>query len=79
MKRWVQEYGEGGIGMLATKSGTDAGRIRRILKGEYKFITLTIADILLTAMNMEHLLEDKVKVVPNPYRTVNVERDGSGT
>lgn len=56
-----------GNGLLAELSGIDVRRVWSIMSCEYTYISLRIADQLLTAAGIEHALRDgTVQVIPSP-------------
>jgi hypothetical protein len=73
----VREYGRRGkfasvravIGpeeWLSQETGIHDRRIRGLIRGEYKFVPLTQADAVLTALDKQDLLKDILHVIPNP-------------
>jgi len=52
---------------LSSRSGIAKRKINAIQAEQYRFTGLGVADQLLVAMNLEHLLDDgTIHVVPNP-------------
>jgi hypothetical protein len=56
-----------GIAYLAEWSGISKGYINRVLRCANAFTNLRMADRLLTAAGMAHLLDDEIEVFPNPW------------
>ena len=56
----------GPVGALAAESGLHIRRVGGICNGEFPFVPLSQADLLLLAANMQHLLVTEIQVVPNP-------------
>lgn len=61
---------QSGLAILATRAEVSQRQIWAIRNGERKFVTLAIADRLLTAIDQNQAFHDgRIKIVPNPMWT----------
>jgi hypothetical protein len=71
---WHDEHGSpilAGSGWLAHATGLNERSVRRILQSDQQWVTLTLADKLLTAAGLNQALRDgRCRVVPNPLLTL---------
>ena len=54
---------------LEYEANVNPRRVNSVINQENRFVTLVIADKLLTAMGMQHKLGNEIPVVPNPRMT----------
>ena len=66
IREWADKSEGNRIVDLSTLSGVNARNIRSIKSGQQKIVTLTVAEKLLDAMGLEHLLGERLPIVSNP-------------